>query len=95
MEPSIFFSYLDRVELDASLDDIDGGKGAVGDGAADTTGGGALEVVHEIVDLLRAGGGHDGLVVGVHGWRYKNKSEKVAFETETAHLRRQIQALNI
>ena len=55
-------THLDGVELDAGLHNIDGGEGAVGDGATDTTGGGTLEVVHEVV-VLGAGGGHDGRVV--------------------------------
>lgn len=36
------------------------------DGAADAAGGGALEVVHEVVDLL-AGGGHDCVCGDGHG----------------------------
>lgn len=71
-------TYLDGVELDAGLHDIDGGEGAVGDGAADTAGGGTLEVVHEVV-VLGAGGGHDGGVVGLHGWTIQvggNSSKK-------------------
>ena len=72
-------THLDGVELDAGLHNIDGGEGAVGDGAADTTGGGTLEVVHEVV-FLGAGGGHDGGVVGLHGWTIQvggNSSKKI------------------
>ena len=72
-------THLDGVELDASLHNVDGGEGAVSDGAADTTGGGALEVVHEVV-LGGAGGGHDGGVVGLHGWTIQvgeNSSKKL------------------
>jgi hypothetical protein len=67
-------TYLNRVELDASLDDIDGGEGSVGDRTTDTTGGGTLEVVHKIiVDLAvsRRGGkeygtsSHDALILQV------------------------------
>lgn len=37
---------LDRVQLHAGLDDVDGTEGAVRDGTADATGGGGLDVVH-------------------------------------------------
>ena len=72
-------THLDGVELDAGLHNIDGGEGAVGDGATDTTGGGTLEVVHEVV-VLGAGGGHDGRVVGLHSWTIQvggNSSKKI------------------
>ena len=42
-------THLDRVKLDTGLDDINGGQSTVGDGTADTTGGGTLQVVHEII----------------------------------------------
>jgi hypothetical protein len=42
-------TYLDRVELHTSLDNIDGCQSSVGDGAADTPCGGSLQVVHEII----------------------------------------------
>lgn len=75
---SIASTHLDGVELDAGLHNVDGGEGAVSDGAADTAGGGALEVVHEVV-LGGAGGGHDGGVVGLHGWTIQvgNSSKKL------------------
>jgi len=51
---------LDGVKLDTGLNNIDGAQGAVGDGAADTTSKGTLEVVREVVHgLLR--GSHHGL----------------------------------
>ena len=53
------------------------------DGAADAAGGGALEVVHEVVDLL-AGGGHDcvcgdghgkgGIYIGSEEWLLKGRA---------------------
>ena len=54
----------------------------MGDGAADTTGGGTLEVVHKVIGLATTGGGHDGGVVGAHGWRQKfywQASEKIKY----------------
>lgn len=42
-------THLDRVKLDTGLDDINRGQSTVGDGTADTTGGGTLQVVHEII----------------------------------------------
>ena len=64
----------------------------MGDGAADTTGGGTLEVVHEVV-ILGAGGGHGGGVVGLHGWTIQvgeNSSKKivVACKSKAALARR-------
>ena len=58
----------------------------MGDGAADTTGGGTLEVVHEVV-VLGAGGGHDGGVVGLHGWTIQvggNSSKKIVVACKAA-----------
>jgi hypothetical protein len=42
-------TYLDRVELDTSLDDIDWSESSVCEGAADTTRGSSLEVVHHVI----------------------------------------------
>ena len=56
-------TYLLGVELNTSLDDIDGGKGSVCDGAADSSGGSSLEEVHAIVlveVILRGRGQEDG-----------------------------------
>ena len=56
-------TYLLGVELDTSLDDIDGGKGSVCDGAADSSSGSSLEEVHSIVlveVILRGRGQEDG-----------------------------------
>jgi hypothetical protein len=39
----------DRVELDASLDDVDRAEGSVSDGAADTSCQGSLKVVHHVI----------------------------------------------
>ena len=45
-------THLGGVKLDTGLHDIDRSKGAVGDGTADTTGGGTFEVIHEIIVLF-------------------------------------------
>ena len=42
-------TYLLGVELDTGLDDIDGGKGGVGNGAANSSSGSSLKEVHKIV----------------------------------------------
>ena len=42
-------TYLGRVELDTSLDDIDWSKSSVCKGTADTTGGSSLKVVHQVI----------------------------------------------
>jgi hypothetical protein len=42
-------TYLSRVELNTGLDDIDGCESSVGNGAAQSTTGGSLEVVHEVI----------------------------------------------
>jgi hypothetical protein len=56
-------TYLNRVELDASLNHIDGGEGSMGDRTTDTSRGSTLEKEHSIiVDLAvsRRGGKEDG-----------------------------------
>ena len=50
-------TYLDRVKLHTRLDNINRAKGTVGDRAADSTGGGSLDEVHEVMDLSSRGGG--------------------------------------
>ena len=49
-----------RVELHACFNNVDGTEGSVGDGAADTTGGGTLEVVHQVMLDCDGGGGEEG-----------------------------------
>lgn len=69
-------TYLNRVELDASLHDIDGGEGSVGDRTTDTSGSSTLEVVHQIIVGLavsRRGGKED----GTRGLHDATKIEKV------------------
>jgi hypothetical protein len=46
---SKLYTHLGRVKLDTSLDDINRGQSSVGDGAADTTSGSSLDVVHGVV----------------------------------------------
>lgn len=57
---------LSGIKLNAGFDYIDGGEGTVGDGAADSAGSGAFEVILEVVDLFGAGGG-EGLGGGEGG----------------------------
>ncbi len=45
----LWTTYLGRLELDTGLDDIDGGKGSVCDGAADSSSESSLKVEHEII----------------------------------------------
>ena len=60
-------TYLNRVQLDTGLDDINGSEGSVGDGAANSTGGGSLQVVHEVILGSSRGGGKQNGSNRAHG----------------------------
>ena len=61
-------TYLDRVQLHTGLHDVDGRKGSVSDGTANTAGRGTLDIVHGIILGERIGRrGEEDLSWSIHG----------------------------
>lgn len=70
-------TYLGGVQLDSGLDDVDGSKGAVCDGAADTTSCSTFQIVHGIIFVPVGGGGKENGTWSVHGGRWSSGVSQV------------------
>jgi hypothetical protein len=63
------------IKLNTSLDDIDWAKSSMSDGAADTTGGGTLQVVHQVILGTARRSEEDG-TWNIHGQRQNTLKRK-------------------